>query len=1003
MAKWLMAALLIGGSAGAWAGQGGNDRLQLVQRGLAEVERSYARVEADLNGLVRAQVRLAPGLLMRGEAVTARFEAASEARPDEAAELVEQCYDPNAKPRPIRLDWRRGGRGWEATWRWTPRRAGQYLLRWRCDIGGDVPQFERLFAVADRGSAVMIVNSTSHAQPRPEPDFHSLHLPFSGWVEPLLFSERPNAEAFAAVSHGARQFGDDPAFFIFMGGLYVPGDKAVFVDEAPDVQRAVLAGAQRIWRMCRFPGPLANLYTYGLGAGPVAQARSLGYNLLGALCADQNWGDGPFKINHFGMPARPYFVASDDFRRPGRGGADAMVGIQQCARQTMLCRDYNCVYSLEGGITYSLEQYAGMQGGERDPRDLERELAFLDCNLDAAETSPRPLLFSMGFEFNGVWPRMAELNRRSMEALVQRARTRKLVFCTASAAADFLRRRYRETPESAVYLHDVFAGITSNGKPARYPDTIEVENARFKALFRRGDHLPTMHYDYTKPWSWPDWGNEGIARRPDGYLIPDSPDRYRVAPRMVDTRGVQVRSVQEALPDGVRVRLAIRSDAARTDLPVALWDLPVPFTALESGRQVKGPARAIAVRAPFTGNACCVLVCDVPAGSTEVVLTVRSQRREPQRADSPQGLDREAFRLGAAPEAGAVAYRPGPPFEQQWKVERQTSAQARAESAAAHTVLGRDGARFTLNGKPRFLLGCSYYGGLGAPEPRLLADLDEMQRLGINWLRVWATWNAFGEDASAVDGQGKPRPAFMARLRRLVAECDRRGMVVDVTLSRNASGPAPVLANAATHAAATLAVATGLEGHRNWYLDLANERDVRDGRYVPVSELAELRRQLRNRWPQLLVTASGGSDTDPAEALKLAAAGLDFICPHRPRQAGSPGQTEASARKLAAALAGKGFILPIHYQEPFRRGYGEWAPVSADFLADLRGAVRGGAAGWCFHNGATRGPKDEEPRRSFDLRGRRLFEQVDEEERAVLRGMAAASLLQEGAPSLGGE
>jgi hypothetical protein len=65
--------------------------------------------------------------------------------------------------------------------------------------------------------------------------------------------------------------------------------------------------------------------------------------------------------------------------------------------------------------------------------------------------------------------------------------------------------------------------------------------------------------------------------------------------------------------------------------------------------------------------------------------------------------------------------------------------------------------------------------------------------------------------------------------------------------------------------------------------------------------------------------------------------------------------------------------------------------------------VRGGAAGWCFHNGATRGPKDEEPRRSFDLRGRRLFEQVDEEERAVLRGMAAASLLQEGAPSLGGE
>jgi hypothetical protein len=991
MAKWLMATLLIGASAAAWAGQSGGDRLLLVQRGFAEVERSYARVEADLNALVRAQVLLAPGLVMRGEAVTARFDVASEARPNETAELVEQCYDPNAKPRPIRLDWRRGGRGWEATWRWTPSHAGQYLLRWRCDIGGDVPQFERLFAVADRGSAVMVVNSTSHAQPRPEPDLHRLRLPFSGWAEPLLFGERPHAEAFAAFSRNARQYGDDPAFLIFMGGLYVPGDKAVFVDEPPEVQRAVLANAQRIWRMCRFPEPLANLYTYGLGAGPVGQARLLGYNVLGALCADQNWGDGPFKINHFGMPARPYFAAPDDFRRPGHGGANAMVGIQQCARQTMLCRDYNCVYSLEGGIGYALEQYSGMKGPEQpDARDLEREMAFLDCHLDAAQTSPRPLLFSMGFEFNGVWPRMAELNRRSMEALVERARTRKLVFCTANAAAGFLRRRYRETPESALYLHDVFAGITSNGKPARYPDTIEVENARFKALFRRGDHLPTMHYDYTKPWAYPDWGNQDIARRPDGYLVPDSPDRYRVTPRMVDARGVQVRSTQEALPNGVRVRIAIRSDVARAEMPVALWDLPARFTALESGWQVMGPARAIPVRAPFTGNACCVLVSNVPAGATEIVLTVRSQRREPVRADVPQGLGREAYRQGAMPDAGFVAYRPGPPFEQQWKVESQTAAQAKAAADAAHTVLGRDGARFTLNGKPRFLLGCSYYGGLGADEPRLLADLDEMQRIGMNWLRVWATWNAFGEDVSAVDGQGMPRPAAMARLRRLVAECDRRGMVVDVTLSRNASGPAPVLANLATHAAATLAVATALGGHRNWYLDLANERDVRDSRYVPVVELATLRADLRKRWPDLLVTASGGSDTNPGEALKLAAAGMDFICPHRPRQAGSPAQTEASARKLAAALAEKGFIIPIHYQEPFRRGYSDWTPMAADFLTDLRGAVRGGAAGWCFHNGATRGPKDEEPRRSFDLRGRRLFEQLDEEEREALRVMAAA-------------
>jgi hypothetical protein len=27
----------------------------------------------------------------------------------------------------------------------------------------------------------------------------------------------------------------------------------------------------------------------------------------------------------------------------------------------------------------------------------------------------------------------------------------------------------------------------------------------------------------------------------------------------------------------------------------------------------------------------------------------------------------------------------------------------------------------------------------------------------------------------------------------------------------------------------------------------------------------------------------------------------------------------------------------VHYQEPFRQGYGSWEPKAADFLTDLRG------------------------------------------------------------------
>ena len=48
------------------------------------------------------------------------------------------------------------------------------------------------------------------------------------------------------------------------------------------------------------------------------------------------------------------------------------------------------------------------------------------------------------------------------------------------------------------------------------------------------------------------------------------------------------------------------------------------------------------------------------------------------------------------------------------------------------------------------------------------------------------------------------------------------------------------------------------------------------------------------------------------------------------------------------------------------------------------GAVAGGAAGWCFHNGAQRTTPDNRPRRSFDMRQQRLFDQLDDVENNVV-------------------
>ncbi len=305
-----------------------------------------------------------------------------------------------------------------------------------------------------------------------------------------------------------------------------------------------------------------------------------------------------------------------------------------------------------------------------------------------------------------------------------------------------------------------------------------------------------------------------------------------------------------------------------------------------------------------------------------------------------------------------------------------------AQRAAEETALGIKESCFSVNGRTNFLLGFSYYGALGAPKDFILKDLEDFQRRGFNWLRVWATWESFGTNISAVARDGSPRGPFLGNLEWLVRECDRRSLVVDVTLTRSSE----LLPGLAAHERAVETIVRALASNRNWYLDLGNERDVRDARHVPVSELKRLRDLVRRLDPQRLVTASfGGHDLgrkDVEEA--LVTIGLDFLCPHRPRDVESPGQTEQQTRSVLGLSRETGRLVPVLYQEPFRRGYTDWEPVAADFLTDLRGAVRGGAAGWCFHNGQQRNAPDHQPRRSFDLRARRLMDQLDAEEKKVV-------------------
>ncbi|MCX5770005.1 MAG: hypothetical protein NTZ09_06995 [Candidatus Hydrogenedentes bacterium] len=124
--------------------------------------------------------------------------------------------------------------------------------------------------------------------------------------------------------------------------------------------------------------------------------------------------------------------------------------------------------------------------------------------------------------------------------------------------------------------------------------------------------------------------------------------------------------------------------------------------------------------------------------------------------------------------------------------------------------------------------------------------MDDLERIGFNWIRVWATWNAFGNDISVLTADGAPNKTCLDRLTRLCELAGKRGMVVDVTVSRGKDERFPH--DLTSHLAVTEQLARTLKPYRNVYLDLGNGRprrsfDMRrgEGRLFEQLDAEELR------------------------------------------------------------------------------------------------------------------------------------------------------------------
>lgn len=300
----------------------------------------------------------------------------------------------------------------------------------------------------------------------------------------------------------------------------------------------------------------------------------------------------------------------------------------------------------------------------------------------------------------------------------------------------------------------------------------------------------------------------------------------------------------------------------------------------------------------------------------------------------------------------------------------------------AEVAVGLTNRSFTYDGVETFVLAASYYGGCGAPEDRVRSDLERLAGLGFNNVRVWVTWSVPTADASVVRNDGSLEPGALARLRNLLEVARRLRMTVDLTFGYGLEGLTDGGFDA--YRAAMVALAGEVRAYRNAWIDLGNERDVGDARYLSVEQVRDLAAAVREVDPDRLLTASGGGSTGEQAAVSwdelYEVADLDFATPHFQRDDEWAAATESRVTAMRAGLLAEGWDRPIYLQEEARRGYAgaEWPKEM--FLTAVAGARRAGAAGWCFHTDA-----------GFDLATAGFFEQLDEVELDLIDELADAA------------
>ncbi|OAM90582.1 hypothetical protein OH491_02295 [Termitidicoccus mucosus] len=477
----------------------------------------------------------------------------------------------------------RGG-GWE----WTPPECGMWLAEFTTD-GGEV--LRRPFAVVTREWAVCQITVGAFTSEDFADIIHPAGVAADYYVTGFAAGAADDFTCSDPRWAGSERLHGDAIHPHVMADAFGAIAPALAHDDPnwdslPPAQIDARLAALQGWWLARGFAPLDRVASYTPSNRFVEACARAGIGVLHSLVPEQNWSDGDWSINHWGMPTCPFWIAGDDYRKAGsRDGG---------ARPPVLGMTMNHYHVLAPHLTHwgdfvlSPSHFtrwlrAADSGGES--RRFRQFLA--DIVRGGTPVGDAPFFFVAGFEFGRTFGTadMTAWNRAGLRRLLALAQDEKLVFATSGDVRAYHQRHVPVLAQRVFRQRDSWVGVTVNGKPGQAGDSIVLELDGYKALIREDSPLPWLYYDYRERWAFAT--NDTAAPR-DHAAACAAALRVDISPardRAIITAAVPLpRAIPFALWDAAPVENATASGSplAFRPLPLAPLDDARAITLLEA-------------------------------------------------------------------------------------------------------------------------------------------------------------------------------------------------------------------------------------------------------------------------------------------------------------------------------------------------------------------------------------------------------------------------------------